>query len=123
MTVLASTVKVWVGIGSGVGVGDGVGVSFRIATLRENQPQWDYKLEIGDQMEVRLSADMRNDREYLIDVGDVIAIGFLDNWELSVTRTVRSDGRITAPESGRSICETETVTSADGTPWPLTSRM
>ncbi len=81
-------------------VGDGVGVSFRIATLRENQPQWDYKLEIGDQMEVRLSADMRNDREYLIDAGDVIDIGFLDNWELSVTRTVRSDGRITAPEIG-----------------------
>lgn len=81
-------------------VGDGVGVAFRIATLRENQPQWDYKLEIGDQMEVRLSADMRGDREYLIDVGDVIAIGFLDNWELSVTRTVRSDGRITAPEVG-----------------------
>jgi len=81
-------------------VGDGVGVAFRIAPLRESQPQWDYKLEIGDQMEVRLSADIRSDKEYLMDVGDVIAIGFLDNWELSVTRTVRSDGRITAPEIG-----------------------
>jgi len=81
-------------------VGDGIGVAFRIATLRENQPHWDYKLEIGDQMEVRLTADTRGNSEYLIDVGDVVAIGFLDNWELSVTRTVRSDGRITAPEIG-----------------------
>lgn len=81
-------------------VGDGVGVAFRIATLRENQPQWDYKIEIGDEMEVRLSADVHGDREYMIDVGDVVGITFLDNWDLSVTRTVRADGRITAPEVG-----------------------
>jgi protein involved in polysaccharide export with SLBB domain len=81
-------------------VGDAVSVAFRMATLRENQPMWDYRIEVGDSMEVRLSPDLRSDREYLIEVGDVVAVSFLDNWELSVTRTVRVDGRISVPEVG-----------------------
>jgi protein involved in polysaccharide export with SLBB domain len=81
-------------------IGDAVSVAFRIASLRENEPAWDYRIEVGDSMEVRVSPEVRSAQEYLVDVGDVIAITFLDNWELSVTRTVRIDGRITAPEVG-----------------------
>ena len=81
-------------------VGDAVNVAFRIATLRENQPAWDYRIEVGDSMEVRLTPDTRGQHEYKMDVGDVVSVGFLDNWELSVTRTVRVDGRITVTHVG-----------------------
>jgi len=81
-------------------VGDELSVAFRMATIRQDQPCWDYRLEVGDNVEVRVSADVSGAQDYLIDVGDIIGVGFLDNWQLNVTRTVRVDGKITAPEVG-----------------------
>ena len=81
-------------------VGDEVSVAFRMATVSESQPAWDYRLEVADQVEVRVTADVSGTQEYLIDVGDIVGIGFLDNWQLNVTRTVRVDGKITVAEVG-----------------------
>lgn len=82
-----------------VQVGDVVSLSFRMRTIRADEVAWDYKIEPGDSMEVRF---MAGDTEgtYRLEVGDVIGIGFLDNWQLNVTRTIRVDGMITAPEVG-----------------------
>ena len=81
-------------------VGDVVNVDFAIRAMRSNEVPWDYKIEVGDSMEVRLTARRAEPGEYKLDVGDVIGVSFLDNWQLNVTRTVRPDGMITAPEVG-----------------------
>lgn len=81
-------------------VGDVVNLDFAIRAMRTNEAPWDYKIEVGDSMEVRLTARKTEPGEYRLDVGDVIGISFLDNWQLNVTRTVRPDGMLTAPEVG-----------------------
>lgn len=81
-------------------VGDVVNVDFAMRTLRSTDVPWDYKLEVGDSMEVRISPSTTEPGEYKLEVGDVIGISFLDNWQLNVTRTVRPDGKITAPDVG-----------------------
>jgi len=91
-------------------VGDTLNVAFRVATIREDEPAWDYRLEAGDSMEVRLSPDVSAGVEYLIDVGDVVSVTFLDNWQLNVTRTVRTDGKITPPEVGDVTAAGKTAT-------------
>lgn len=82
-------------------VGDQVNLQFLIRDLREGETPWNYRIEIGDNMEVRLSPDVSEDRPvYRIDVGDVIGVSFLNNWPLNVTLTVRPDGVISPPEVG-----------------------
>lgn len=81
-------------------VGDVVDVSFALHTLRADEVPWDYKIEVGDSMEVRVSPASTEPGDYMIEAGDVIGISFLDNWQMNVTRTVRTDGMITAPEVG-----------------------
>ena len=83
-----------------VQVGDKLTVSFRVRDYREGEIPKDYRLEIGDQMEVRLTAPMGDTADYKIDVGDLIGISFLNNWPLNSNRTVRPDGYITMPEVG-----------------------
>ncbi|MBI4557564.1 MAG: polysaccharide biosynthesis/export family protein [Candidatus Hydrogenedentes bacterium] len=81
-------------------VGDQIALSFAQHTLRQGEVPWDYRIEVGDSMEVRLSEDSADREKYRIDVGDVVGISFLNNWPLNVTRTVRPDGKITVTEVG-----------------------
>ena len=81
-------------------VGDVIDVDFKLRTARSGDIPWDYKIEIGDSMEARLLPGNTEPGTYKLEVGDVIGISFLDNWQLNVTRTVRTDGVITAPEIG-----------------------
>lgn len=81
-------------------VGDKLSVQFRLRDFREGDVPWDYRIEVGDNMEVRLTAPMGDTDSYKIDVGDLIGISFLNNWPLNSNRTVRPDGYITMPEVG-----------------------
>lgn len=81
-------------------VGDKLNVTFRVRDYREGEIPWDYRIEVGDQMEVRLTSHMNDNGDYKIDVGDLIGISFLNNWPLNSNRTVRPDGYITMPEVG-----------------------
>lgn len=81
-------------------VGDVVSLDFAVRAVRGGEPAWDYRIEVGDSMEVRFSPPEIEPGEYRLETGDVIGISFLDNWQLNVTRTVRPDGMITAPEVG-----------------------
>lgn len=81
-------------------VGDVVNVDFRIKSLRKGEAAWDYRIEVGDSMEARLMPGSPEPGQYKLEVGDVIGISFLDNWQMNVTRTVRVDGMISAPEIG-----------------------
>jgi len=51
-------------------------------------------------MEVRLTAELGDRPLYRIDVGDLIGITFLNNWQMNSNKTVRPDGYITMPELG-----------------------
>ncbi len=81
-------------------VGDVIHADFRVQSLRQNRVPWDYKIETGDSMEVRFLPSAIEPGEYRLQTGDVIGIYFLDNWQLNVTRTVRPDGMVSAPEIG-----------------------
>lgn len=81
-------------------VGDKLNIVFAVQNYREGDVPWDYRIEVGDQMEVRLTAPMGDTMDYKIDVGDLIGISFLNNWPLNSNRTVRPDGFITMPEVG-----------------------
>ena len=81
-------------------VGDVVDVSFKLHTMRAGEVPWDYRIEVGDSMEIRFLVGPIEPGEYVLETGDVIGISFLDNWQLNVTRTVRPDGMITAPDVG-----------------------
>jgi protein involved in polysaccharide export with SLBB domain len=81
-------------------VGDKINATFRVREYRGGDVPWDYRIEIGDNMEVRLSQAMGDTEAYKIDVGDLIGISFLNNWPLNSNRTVRPDGYITMPEIG-----------------------
>lgn len=82
-------------------VGDKVSLQFRLKEFREGDTPWNYRIEVGDNMEVRLTAPMGEQADsYKIDVGDLIGISFLNNWPLNSNRTVRPDGYITMPEIG-----------------------
>ncbi|HRK33968.1 MAG TPA: polysaccharide biosynthesis/export family protein [Candidatus Hydrogenedentes bacterium] len=81
-------------------VGDKVSLQFHLREFREGDVPWDYRIEVGDNMEVRLTAPMGDTESYKIDVGDLIGISFLNNWPLNSNRTVRPDGYITMPEVG-----------------------
>lgn len=81
-------------------VGDKLNVTFSVRNFREGDVAWGYRIEVGDQMEVRLTAPMGDTMDYKIDVGDLIGISFLNNWPLNSNRTVRPDGYITMPEVG-----------------------
>ncbi len=83
-----------------VQVGDVVNVDFRIKSLRKGEAPWDYRIEVGDSMEARLMPGTPEPGEYKLEVGDVIGISFLDNWQMNVTRTIRVDGMVSAPEVG-----------------------
>jgi polysaccharide export outer membrane protein len=81
-------------------VGDEVDLAFRVRTLRQGEPPWDYRVEVGDSMEVRITPKTVDREHYRIDVGDVIGISFLNNWPLNAIRTVRTDGKISLAELG-----------------------
>lgn len=81
-------------------VGDQVNLSFRVRNLRDGEAPWDYRIEVGDSMEVRFSADVVDPGTYRIDVGDVIGVSFLNNWPLNAIRSVRPDGKISLTEVG-----------------------
>ena len=81
-------------------VGDQVSLSFRIREYRDGDVPWDYRIEVGDSMEVRLMAEMGDRPDYKIDVGDLIGISFLQNWPFNATITVRPDGMIAMAELG-----------------------
>lgn len=81
-------------------VGDEVQLLFNVRNIQEGEAAWDYKLEVGDNMEVRLSSDTTGGGAYVIDYGDVIGISFLNNWPMNMNRTVRPDGKISATEIG-----------------------
>jgi polysaccharide biosynthesis/export protein PslD len=81
-------------------VGDQVAVGFEIKDYRPDDVPWDYRIEVGDRMEVRLTAELGDRPLYRIDVGDLIGISFLNNWQLNSNKTVRPDGYITMPELG-----------------------
>jgi hypothetical protein len=82
-------------------VGDVVNIDFKVKTLRAGETPWDYKIEVGDSMEARLMPGTPEPGDYKLEVGDVIGISFLDNWQMNVTRTIRVDGMISAPEDWR----------------------
>jgi len=90
-------------------VGDVVNVDFKLKTLRSQEAGWDYRIEVGDSMEVRFSPKPVEPGMYRVTGGDVLGISFLDNWQLNVTRTVRPDGMITAPEVGDIIAGGKTT--------------
>ncbi|MBN2310402.1 MAG: polysaccharide biosynthesis/export family protein [Candidatus Hydrogenedentes bacterium] len=81
-------------------VGDQVETTFRIYDYRDGEVPPDYRIEVGDSMEVRLVAEMGDRDTYKIDVGDLIGISFLNNWPLNATKTVRPDGMLTMAEVG-----------------------
>lgn len=90
-------------------VGDVVNVDFKLRARRSDEIPWDYKIEVGDSMEVRFLPGATEPGEYNLEVGDVIGISFLDNWQLNVTRTVRADGMVTAPEVGDIVAKGRTA--------------
>jgi protein involved in polysaccharide export with SLBB domain len=81
-------------------VGDEIQLLFNVRNIQKDEAAWDYKLEVGDNMEVRLSSDTTAPGTYVIDYGDVIGISFLNNWPMNMNRTVRPDGKISATEIG-----------------------
>jgi len=81
-------------------VGDVVDVDFNTRVLRDDEVPWDYRIEVGDSMELRFLPGDIDPGNYRLEIGDVIGISFLDNWQLNVTRTVRADGMVSAPEVG-----------------------
>lgn len=83
-----------------ISVGDQVQIAFRVKDYRQGEPAWDYRIEVGDSMEVRLSEETGDRSDYRIDVGDLIGISFLNNWALNVTRAVRPDGYVTFEQVG-----------------------
>lgn len=97
-------------------VGDEIDLQFRTKIARASAIDWDYRIEAGDSMEVRLSPRFREEAQYQIDVGDVIGISFLNNWPLNAIRTVRTDGKITLSEVGD-------VDAAGLTPGALQARL
>jgi protein involved in polysaccharide export with SLBB domain len=83
-----------------VQVGDQLNLAFRVRDYRSDQADWDYRIEVGDTMEVRLSQDPSGIEPYRFDAGDLVGISFLNNWSLNVTRTVRPDGFCTFEHVG-----------------------
>ncbi|GMV99788.1 MAG: hypothetical protein AMXMBFR84_09270 [Candidatus Hydrogenedentota bacterium] len=83
-----------------VNVGDQLNLQFRIKEYREGEIPWDYKIEVGDRMEVRVLSKMADGHDYVIDVGDLLGISFLVDWTFNSNRTVRPDGFITMPRIG-----------------------
>lgn len=83
-----------------VQVGDVLDVAFKIRAARSGEAPWDYRIEVGDSMEIRFLPSTLELGQYRLETSDVVNITFLDNWQLNVTRTVRPDGMITAPEVG-----------------------
>ncbi|HOE67684.1 MAG TPA: polysaccharide biosynthesis/export family protein [Candidatus Hydrogenedentes bacterium] len=81
-------------------VGDEIDLAFRVKNFSQGDVPWDYRLEVGDSMEVRLSPETLDSSRYLIDTGDVIGVSFLNNWPLNVTRTVRPDGKVSLTQVG-----------------------
>lgn len=81
-------------------VGDQVNLTFLARDYRKDEVPWDYRIEIGDTMEVRLTSEVGDGKTYQIDVGDLVGVSFLNNWQLNGSRTVRPDGMITMPEVG-----------------------
>ncbi|MCP4643244.1 MAG: hypothetical protein GY851_22545 [bacterium] len=81
-------------------VGDQVQMSFRVVEYHGEDKPWDYRIEVGDSMEVRLVAEMGARATYKLDVGDLVGISFLKNWPLNATKTVRPDGMLTMAEVG-----------------------
>lgn len=81
-------------------VGDVLDVSFAIRAMRAGEVPWSYKIEVGDSMEIAFTPGTLELGTYRIQTGDVLGISFLDNWQMNVTRTVRPDGMITAPDVG-----------------------
>ena len=81
-------------------VGDQVQLVFNVRNIQESEAPWDSRIEVGDNMEVRLSSDTTEPGAYVIDYGDVLGISFLSNWPLNMNRTVRPDGKISATEIG-----------------------
>lgn len=81
-------------------VGDVVNLDFKIKSYKKGETPWDYRIEVGDSMEARLMPGAPEPGTYKLEVGDVIGISFLDNWQMNVTRTLRVDGMISAPEIG-----------------------
>jgi len=81
-------------------VGDVVDVNFALRSLRTDEVPWDYRIEVGDSMEARILPNNVDPYEYKLEVGDIIGISFLDNWQLNVTRTIRADGMVGAPDIG-----------------------
>ena len=60
-------------------VGDKLSLQFRLREFREGDVPWNYRIEVGDNMEVRLTSPMGDTESYKIDVGDLIGISFLNN--------------------------------------------
>ena len=83
-----------------VQVGDDIDLALRIKSFSQGDVPWDYRLEVGDSMEVRLSPETIDSSQYLIEAGDIIGVSFLSNWPLNVTRTVRPDGKISLTQVG-----------------------
>ncbi len=83
-----------------VQVGDEIDLAFFIRDYHRDKAPWNYRIEVGDRMEVRLNQDTDTRLDYRLDVGDLVGIAFLNNWELNVTRTVRPDGKITFDHVG-----------------------
>ncbi len=81
-------------------VGDEANITFRAKDYQSDKPSWDYRIEVGDSMEVRLSEEIGSRADYKIDAGDLVGISFLNNWSLNVTRTVRPDGYVTFENIG-----------------------
>lgn len=81
-------------------VGDQLAVGFEVKDYRAGDVPWDYRIEVGDRMEVRLTAELGDRPLYRIDVGDLIGITFLNNWQMNSNKTVRPDGYITMHELG-----------------------
>ena len=74
-------------------VGDEVQVVFKLQNYKEGDSPWEYRIEVGDKLEVAFTPAPVDD-DYVIDMGDVLDISFMQNWQLDVTRTVRPDGRV-----------------------------
>lgn len=83
-----------------VQVGDQVNLSFRVKDYHAKAAPFDYRIEVGDSMEVRLASEVGERGPYRFDVGDLVGISFLNNWSLNVTRTVRPDGRVSFEQIG-----------------------
>ncbi len=86
-------------------VGDVLNLTFGMRKQRAGDAPWKYRIEPGDSMEVRFLPGQIPPGNYKLETGDVVGISFLDNWQLNVTRAVRPDGMITAPEVGDVIAK------------------